>query len=208
MIWANNMSEFIVGITGGIGSGKSAVSDRFNKLGIAIVDADLASRVVVEPGKPALDSIKDHFGGDIILGDGNMNRALMREIVFKDPTEKTWLEQLLHPLIDDEIETDLKSSTTAYAILVSPLLIEINQIRFTHRVLVVDAPPEVQIQRTMNRDNNSEEQVRAIINSQTSREVRLEHADDVIVNDGNFAKLDEEVDSLHRKYLNLAEESR
>jgi dephospho-CoA kinase len=208
MIWANNMSDFIVGITGGIGSGKSAVSDRFNKLGIAIVDADLASRVVVEPGKPALDSIKDHFGGDIILGDGNMNRALMREIVFKDPTEKTWLEQLLHPLIDDEIETDLKSSTTAYAILVSPLLIEINQIRFTHRVLVVDAPPEVQIQRTMNRDNNSEEQVRAIINSQTSREVRLEHADDVIVNDGNFAKLDEEVDSLHRKYLNLAEESR
>ena len=202
------MSEFIVGITGGIGSGKSAVSDRFSKLGIAIVDADMASRVVVEPGKPALDSIKDHFGGDIILGDGNMNRALMREIVFGDPTEKTWLEQLLHPLIDDEIETDLQASTTAYAILVSPLLIEINQIRFTHRVLVVDVPPEVQIQRTMARDNNSEEQVRAIINSQTSREVRLEHADDVIVNDGNFAKLDEEVDTLHRKYLNLAEESR
>jgi len=200
------MSNFVVGITGGIGSGKTAVSDRFKKLGITIVDADMASRVVVEPGKPALDGIKEHFGANMILSDGNMDRALMREIVFKDPTEKTWLEQLLHPLIDDEIEKDLQASATPYAMLVSPLLIEINQIRFTHRVLIVDVPLEVQIQRTMERDNNSEEQVKAIINSQTSREARLKHAHDVIVNDGDFAKLDLEISDLHRKYLELAEE--
>lgn len=202
------MSDFVVGLTGGIGSGKTAVTDRFQELGIVIIDADVASRVVVQPGRPALDSIKDHFGAAIILGDGNMNRALMREIVFKDPDEKTWLEQLLHPLIDEEIEKGLQSSTTPYAMLVSPLLIEIGQTRFTHRVLVVDVPVEVQIQRTVARDNNSEEQVRAIIKSQLSREERLEKADDVIMNDGDFAKLDVGIQDLHGKYLQLAEEHR
>lgn len=199
------MSDFVVGLTGGIGSGKSAVSDRFKNQGIVIVDADVASRVVVEPGKPALASIQEHFGAEMILDDGNMNRALMRELVFKDPTEKTWLEQLLHPLIDEEIEIGLQSATTPYAILVSPLLIEINQVRFTQRVLVVDVPVQVQIQRTMARDNNSAEQVQSIINAQTPREARLERADDVIVNDGDFAELDMEVDNLHRIYLKIAE---
>jgi|TARA_Y100000310_G_scaffold313613_1_gene362160 dephospho-CoA kinase len=202
------MSDFVVGLTGGIGSGKTAVTDRFTNLDISIVDADMASRVVVEPGKPALSSIQDHFGADIILSDGNMNRAMMREIVFKDPSEKTWLEQLLHPLIDEEIEKDLQASTTPYAMLVSPLLIEINQTRFTNRVLVVDVPVEVQIERTMARDNNSEEQVRSIINAQLSRQARLERADDVIMNDGDFAKLDRDIAELHRKYLQLAEESK
>lgn len=199
------MSDFVVGLTGGIGSGKSAVSDRFKNQGIVIVDADVASRVVVEPGKPALASIQEHFGAEMILDDGNMNRALMRELVFKDPTEKTWLEQLLHPLIDEEIEIGLQSATTPYAMLVSPLLIEINQVRFTQRVLVVDVPVQVQIQRTMARDNNSAEQVQSIINAQTPREARLERADDVIVNDGDFAELDMEVDNLHRIYLKIAE---
>lgn len=202
------MSDFVVGLTGGIGSGKTVVTDRFNELGIVIIDADVASRVVVQPGQPALDSIKDHFGAAIILSDGNMNRALMREIVFKEPDEKTWLEQLLHPLIDEEIEKGLQSSTTPYSMLVSPLLIEIGQTRFTHRVLVVDVPVEVQVHRTMTRDNNSEEQVRAIINSQTSREERLERADDVIMNDGDFVKLDIGIHDLHGKYLQLAEEPR
>ncbi|HJN50363.1 MAG: dephospho-CoA kinase [Pseudomonadales bacterium] len=202
------MGNFVVGLTGGIGSGKTAVTDRFTQLGILVVDADVASRVVVEPGQPALDSIKDHFGAAIILKDGNMDRALMREIVFKDPGEKTWLEQLLHPLINEQIERDLEASTTPYSMLVSPLLIEIGQTRFTHRVLVVDVPVEVQIQRTVARDNNSEEQVRAIINAQLSREARLEEADDVIVNDGDFAKLDLDINGLHDQYLQLAEERR
>ena len=202
------MGNFVVGLTGGIGSGKTAVTDRFTQLGILVVDADVASRVVVEPGQPALDSIKDHFGAAIILKDGNMDRALMREIVFKDPGEKTWLEQLLHPLINEQIERDLEACTTPYSMLVSPLLIEIGQTRFTHRALVVDVPVEVQIQRTVARDNNSEEQVRAIINAQLSREARLEEADDVIVNDGDFAKLDLDINGLHDQYLQLAEERR
>ncbi len=198
------MSNFVVGLTGGIGSGKTAVSDRFHALGISIVDADIAARVVVEPGKPALREIQEHFGAAILQSDGSLDRAALREKVFKHDVERKWLEQLLHPLINKEIQTELSLSTSPYTILVSPILIETGQSRFTNRILVVDVPLEVQIQRTMARDDNSEEQVRNIIKAQTSREQRAAAADDIILNDQDLQKLDHDIAGLHAKYLKMA----
>lgn len=202
------MSKFVVGLTGGIGSGKTAVSDRFHALGINIVDADIAARVVVEPGKPALQEIQKHFGAAIIQANGSLDRAILREKVFKDDQERKWLEQLLHPLINEEIRKELASSSSPYTMLVSPLLIETGQSRYTQRILVVDVPLEKQIERTMARDNNSEEQVRNIIKVQTSRQERVASADDIIVNDQDIDKLDQSVSELHAKYLELADQAK
>ena len=195
---------FVVGLTGGIGSGKTAASDRFADLGIKVVDADIASRVVVEPGRPALDHIRDHFGDDMILPDGNMDRAKMREKVFANPDERKWLESLLHPLINAEIAQGIASASSPYVILAHPLLIETNQSQICNRVLLIDVPVEVQVQRTMERDDNSEEQVRAIIAAQTDRETRLENADDVVVNDCDLSTLHERIDALHETYRQMA----
>ena len=132
----------IIGLTGGIGSGKTAAANRFAaEHGIHVVDADLKSRVVVEPGKPALSHIVDRFGDAILLEDGNLNRAALRERVFAEPQERQWLEQLLHPLIREEIMTDLQSAQSPYALLVSPLLVESGQNSLTKRIIVVDAVP-------------------------------------------------------------------
>ena len=147
---------FVVGLTGGIGSGKTAVSDRFATRGITIVDADIAARVVVEPGQPALTSIAEHFGEDILTANGELDRAALRAKVFADPDERVWLEALLHPRISECIGEQLAAAKSAYAVLVSPLLFETNQIRFTNRVLVVDVPEELQLERTMARDDNDE----------------------------------------------------
>ncbi|MFK8021232.1 MAG: dephospho-CoA kinase [Pseudomonadales bacterium] len=198
---------FVVGVTGGIGSGKTAVTDRFSQLGITIVDADLASRVIVEPGRTALIKIAEHFGDDILLESGELNRAELRSRIFSEPTEREWLEQLTHPLIGEEIARQLENSTSPYTIFVSPLLIETTQAQLTHRILLVDVPVEVQIARTMQRDDNSEEQVRAIIASQASREERHAKTDDIILNDQGLDWLDQEVARLHKLYLKLARES-
>ncbi|HSG87757.1 MAG TPA: dephospho-CoA kinase [Pseudomonadales bacterium] len=199
---------FVVGITGGIGSGKSAVSDRFAALGITVVDADLASRVVVEPGRPALASIAEHFGSELIAADGSLDRAALRARVFADPDERRWLESLLHPLIAEEIRRALAAASSPYAILVSPLLIEAGQTAYVDRVLVVDVPEALQLSRTMARDANSEAQVKAIIAAQTDRDSRLARADDVIVNDAGLAELDARVAALHARYLELARTAR
>lgn len=198
---------FVVGITGGIGSGKTAVSDSFAELGIKVVDADLASRVVVEPGRPALQAIREHFGEDVIQPDGTLDRAAMRQRVFADEAERRWLEALLHPLIGEEIRTSLQSASSPYAILVSPLLFEAGQVEMVDRVLVVDVPETLQIQRTAARDGNSEEQVRAIMQAQTDRETRRSRADDVIVNDGSLEDLKAEVARLHQTYLAMSKAS-
>jgi dephospho-CoA kinase len=197
---------FVVGLTGGIGSGKTAVSDHFQSLGICVVDADLASRVVVEPGRPALEKIAEHFGSEMLLPDGNMNRALMREKIFANPDEKRWLEALLHPLIREEIVAGLENASSPYALLVSPLLVEAGQNALTQRVLVVDVPEELQLSRTMSRDSNSADQVRAIMASQASREQRLGYADDVIVNDSSLEALQQKVEELHQSYLWMVKE--
>ena len=197
------MSNLVIGITGGIGSGKTAVSDRFHARGITVVDADIASRVVVEPGRPALAAIAEHFGAEAINDDGTLNRAELRKRVFADPEERKWLEALTHPLINEYLREELASAQSPYAILVSPLLVETGQSRFCQRIVVVDVPVEVQVQRTMSRDNNDEAQVRAIVAAQASREQRLQQADDVIVNDQGLEHIDAEVERLHHAYLEL-----
>jgi dephospho-CoA kinase len=191
----------IVGLTGGIGSGKTAVSDLFQDLGITIVDADLASRVVVEKGREELNKISEHFGKDILNSNEELDRAKLREVIFKSEEEKLWLESLLHPAIASQIQKELDSSKSPYTILVSPLLLETDQKNFCSTVLVVDAPVEIQIERTSKRDNVSEEQVKSIIASQIDRDSRLELADEVILNDSSIQNLESKVQELHKKFL-------
>jgi dephospho-CoA kinase len=195
---------FVVGLTGGIGSGKTAVSDRFAARGITIADADVASRTVVEPGTPALDQITDHFGTGVLNEDGSLDRAALREIVFRDAAERKVLESITVPAIMSLLRKILDESAAPYSMLMlssgggrSPLV---------HRNLVVDVSPEVQIERVMARDNNDEEQIRSIMAAQPPREARLEYAHDIIVNEGSLDELDREVESLHQIYLELAED--
>jgi dephospho-CoA kinase len=194
---------WILGLTGGIGSGKSAAAQCFVDLGVHLVDADNAARWVVEPGRPALAQIAEHFGPSVLQTDGTLNRSALRELIFKDPQQRVWLESLLHPLIREEIRQYLARAESAYAILVSPLLLETSQHLMVQRVLVIDVPESVQIERTVLRDKTNEEQVRAILKAQASREERLSRADDVIVNDRDPAWLKSEVERLHHFYLTL-----
>ena len=191
----------IIGLTGGIGSGKTAVSDIFEELGIRVVDADLASRVVVEKGRPSLEEIAKHFGQGILTEEGELDRAKLREIIFNSDEEKNWLESLLHPVIAKQIQEELKASSSPYTILVSPLLLETNQKDFCNKVLVVDVPVETQIERTLKRDDVSLEQVQSIIKAQISREKRLELADEVIVNDKSLEDLQLAVSKLHQQFI-------
>ena len=194
---------WILGLTGGIGSGKSAAAQCFVDLGIHLVDADNAARWVVEPGRPALSQIAEHFGAGVLQADGTLDRAALRELIFKDPQQRVWLEGLLHPLIREEIKQYLARAQSPYAILVSPLLLETSQHQMVQRILVIDVPEAVQIERTVLRDKTNEAQVRAILKAQASREERLSRADDVIVNDRDPAWLKSEVERLHHFYLTL-----
>ena len=200
--------SLIVGITGGIGSGKSAVTGRFEQRGIAVVDADLAARVIVEPGKPALKAIAEHFGDDVLRADGSLDRAALRSRVFADESERRWLEQLTHPLIGQEILDQIEASRSPYTVLSSPLLLETSQKGLANCVVVVDVPEEVQLQRTMQRDDNDEAQVRRIMAAQMPRQDRLERADMVIDNTGSLDDLDSQVEELHKEFLLRAEQSR
>ncbi|NUT89460.1 dephospho-CoA kinase [Pseudomonas corrugata] len=194
---------WILGLTGGIGSGKSAAAQHFIDLGVHVVDADHAARWVVEPGRPALAKIAEHFGPDVLQADGTLDRAALRKLIFENADERRWLEALLHPLIADEIAHHLAQARSPYAILVSPLLIESGQYAMTQRILVIDAPEQLQIERTLQRDQISEQQVQAILKAQSSRQDRLSHADDVVVNDRDLAWLHSEVERLHHSYLTL-----
>lgn len=195
---------FVVGLTGGIGSGKSAVSRRFEERGVTVVDADVVAREVVEPGTAALQAIAEHFGPAVLTASGALDRAALRQVVFADDTERKWLEQLLHPLIGEEIVRQLSGARSDYAMLVSPLLIETAQRDLCNRILVVDVPEAVQVDRTMARDGNTREQVERIIASQAGRQRRLDSADDVITNAGPLEELDRKVAELHQMYLEIA----
>jgi len=195
---------YIIGLTGGIGSGKSAVAEGFRRLGIKVVDADIAARKVVEKGTPALAEIADHFGMQIVLADGSLDRAALRRVVFGNDSERVWLEKLLHPRIGEWLAAELAAATSPYAILESPLLLESTQHRMVRRTLVVDVPEEVQVERAAARDGNTAEQIRAIIARQMSREQRCARADDVIDNAGTLDDLVAPVAALHRRYLELA----
>ena len=196
------MANYVVGIAGGIGSGKTAVSDRFAEHGSVVVDADVAARDVVRPGEPGLAAIAERYGSAVIDGNGELNRPALRERIFRDTDERRWVERLLHPAINRLIAERLAAATSPYALLVNPLM-RARDAR-AHRILVVDVSEEVQVARTMARDSVDEEQARAIIASQLPRNDRLAFADDVIVNDGTLAELDNPVKKLHAEYLELA----
>lgn len=197
----------IVGLTGGIGSGKSEVSSRFKKLGIDVIDADVVARQVVEIGRPALNDIAEHFGQAILNSDKSLNRQQLREIIFNSPAEKTWLENLLHPIIREEIIHQLKKANSHYAILSSPLLLETNQNELVDRVLVVDTREVLQLERASKRDKSKIGEIEKIIATQISRSDRCAKADDIISNHGDLNELDIEVRKLHQYYLELVKKS-
>lgn len=194
----------IVGLTGGIGSGKSEVSHRFEGLGISVIDADVVAREVVKPGSTALDAIAVHFGQDILNTDGTLNRTKLRTLIFENNPEKLWLENLLHPIIRSEIIIQLGQSKTPYTILSSPLLFESKQNELVDRVLVIDATEELQLKRASARDQNNQEQIKRIMATQISRSERCAKADDIIENHGNLNELDVQAKKLHHFYLEQA----
>lgn len=194
----------VIGLTGGIGSGKTLATDHFERLGITVVDADRASRVIVEPGKPALREIAETFGKDVIQADGTLDRAALRRIVFADAAQRHRLEAITHPRIAEEIRRQLEASTSPYTILVSPLLFESGQDRFAQRTLLIDAHESLQRHRAATRDRVSEQQIEAIMAAQMSREERRQRADDVILNEGHIEHLHAMVEELHQRYLELA----
>lgn len=194
----------IVGLTGGIGSGKSTVARAFGSLGIGWVDADDVAREVVMPGEPALAAIREHFGNDVLHADGTLNRAALRSIVFDNPTERKWLESVTHPRVRERILVHLErlQRQSPYVLLVSPLLFESGQDKLVDRTVVVDVPLELQLSRTRARDDVSEAQVHAILAAQLPREERLTKANDVIDNSGDHASMMQQVTQLDQHYRN------
>ena len=192
---------FVVGITGGIGSGKSAVTDHLATLGITVVDADKVARVVVEPGTSGLAAITEHFGSDVLLANGGLDRAALRQIVFDNHNERKVLEEITHPRIRDEIIRQLSEASSPYVVLSSPLLLESGQNTLADYVVVVDVPEEVQLKRTMARDDNSEALVNQIMAAQLDRQTRLSRADASIMNDTSLEELYERVEALHEDLL-------
>lgn len=193
--------SLIVGLTGGIGSGKSTVAGAFRQLGIDTVDADFASRKVVQPGMPALIRISEHFGEGIIKPDGSLDRAALRKIVFSDPQQKLWLETLLHPLIRGWIVEQLQQAKSPYVILESPLLFETDQQQLVDTTLLVDVPETLQIERASARDGNTAEQIQRIIESQMPRQEKLSQADLVFDNAQPLETVTARVTALHHEFL-------
>ena len=197
-----------IGLTGGIASGKSTVSQRFAELGVPVIDADVASRSVVEPGRPGLAQVVQRFGSGVLAADGRLDRRTLRNQIFKDPSLRQALDFILHPLIRAEMEREAQQANGPYVVMAIPLLVEGGSAgKRVDRVLVVDVDEALQIERLGARDGSSEEQARAILASQASREARLAAADDVLRNSGSVADLRRAVDLLHEKYLHLAQTS-
>ena len=195
---------FVVGLTGGIGSGKSTVARMFAALDVELVDADIAAREVVAPGTHALAEIAKHFGSEILMTNGGLDRGALRQVIFQQEKEKHWLEELLHPLIRGWLTQKISSCRTTYCLLVSPLLLETGQAKLVDRILVVDVSIDTQIARTLARDGGEERTVRAIIASQIGRSQRLEYADDIIGNELPIELLRQRVEKLHQGYLTMA----
>ena len=195
---------FTVALTGGIGSGKSTVANAFAALGVEIIDADVIAREVVGPGTPALQAIVKRHGESILTAEGTLYRARLREIIFQQPQEKNWLNQLLHPLINARTQQLRAQASSSYVLWVVPLLIENNLQRQADRVLVVDVDEAVQLQRTRQRDGVSLSQAQRILAAQVSREQRLACADDIIDNSGTPEQVLPRVAELHQRYLRLA----
>jgi dephospho-CoA kinase len=193
-----------VGLTGGIGSGKSTASHIFESLGVPVIDTDLIAREVVAPGTPGLSAVLRDFGTDVVNAQGLLNRNYLREKVFVDPMARERLEEILHPLIRSEMRRRVSMAKGSYCILAIPLLIEKGWQTEVDRILVIDTEREVQIARAQQRDGLSQEQVERILATQSSREERLADADDVITNNGDINTLREQVTMAHGRYLALA----
>lgn len=201
--------QYTVGLTGGIGSGKSTVANAFKELGVQVVNADQASREVVKPGSQALETIRGHFSktnpdADILLADGQLNRAVLREIIFTEVEQKDWLEKLLHPLIRGWIDRQLQTVTDhPYSILESPLLLETDQHLMVNTILLVDVPTETQLVRASLRDSRSIEDIQAIINTQMDRQEKCQRADWIFDNSQPIDSIGPRVRELHQTFLNL-----
>lgn len=198
-------SMYKVALTGGIGCGKSTVSDLFKQLAITVVDADEIAHALVAPGQKALQQIDNHFGPRFINSDGRLNRSLLRDCVFHDPEKKKQLENILHPLVYSEIDQQLSQLTSPYAIISIPLLIETGMQSLVDHILVIDCPMEIQVNRVKLRDGLSDSQITVIINSQVSRTRRLENADSIIDNTQGLSSLSQQVKTLHQQFLKQAQ---
>jgi dephospho-CoA kinase len=195
------MAKYIVGLTGGIGSGKTTVSNMFVELGVEVIDADIVARQVVAPNSEALAIIVEHFGQNILQKNGKLNRSALRSKIFSNDKEKQWLNALLHPLIRQNILNDLLLASGDYCILSAPLLLENNLQALVNRILVIDVSEETQLSRTCQRDNSNQQEVKSIINSQISREKRLTFADDIINNESNdLNEVLTQVNALDKRY--------
>lgn len=195
--------KFVLGVTGGIGSGKSAATDQFESLGITVVDADIVAREVVEPGQPALQKIVEHFG-EAILDGQQLNRAKLRELVFSDTKAKEALNSIMHPAIREALINQLAEANSCYVILSAPLLFENGLEKYTNHNLVIDVPEDVQLSRASARDGVSAQQISSIMKAQLDRTTRLEKADDVVDNSGSLAELQDKICNLNDKYLILS----
>ncbi len=193
-----------IGLTGGIASGKSTITEMFRECGAAIIDTDVVARDVVAPGQPALDEIRAAFGDAVIAPDGSLDRPAMRNVVFADSEARARLEAILHPRIRDATIARADAAAGPYQVIVVPLLVGSPLVEYVDRVLVVDCDENTQIRRLIARDTESDAQARRILAAQASREDRLAVADDVIANDGGLDDAKREVLALHRKYLALA----
>ncbi|SMY36491.1 dephospho-CoA kinase [Photobacterium andalusiense] len=195
----------VIGLTGGIGSGKTTVANLFGEYGIDLIDADIIAREVVAIGSVGLARIVEKFGSSILLADGNLDRSQLRAAIFSDPQLKNWLNQLLHPLIRAKMLADIDRATSPYCLLIVPLMVENNLQILTDRLLVVDVDQQTQIMRTQQRDNVSLEQIKNILSAQATRQQRLDAADDIICNNGDNQALLTQVAQLHQHYLALAQ---
>jgi len=193
-----------VGLTGGVASGKSAVSEHFTRLGVPVIDADVVAREVVEPGQDALAEIVEVFGKDVLDRNGRLDRSRMRGRIFTDPASRQRLEAILHPRIRERMREAVESASGPYAVLCIPLLVENRMQDMVSRVLVVDVPESVQRERLIRRNGGNAGEADAMIAAQASREQRLQAADDILVNTGTLDDLQHEVEMLHRRYLALA----
>jgi dephospho-CoA kinase len=196
-----------IGLTGGIGSGKSTVARLFTDLKVPVIDADHISRELVQPGKEAYTEILSAFGRDILADDGSLDRRKLRDRVFSRPEERRLLESILHPRVRKAIIDELARIDAPYCIVVVPLLIESGMQDLVDRVLLVDAPEELRIQRVVQRDHSDESRVRRILETQLAPDIRRRHADDILANEGQVDALRNAVADLHQHYLALADES-
>jgi dephospho-CoA kinase len=193
-----------IGLTGGIGSGKSAVTDRFKRFGIPVIDSDILTRELVTPGSPALQIIVQRFGEAIVAPDGHLDRKALRTIIFNDQQARRDLESILHPAVREEIFKRLSSLDAPYCLVVVPLLVESGMTAMFERIIVVDCNETQQIERVMQRDGSSEQEAHTILDSQVNRRDRLDFATDIIQNTGDFNDLDRKVERLHHFFLDLA----